>query len=107
MVYFLLKNPDTLRKVRAEIDTVLEGRPMQAEDMDKLPYLEAVMRETLRLAPTAPARSVRALHEETLGNGKHSIPTDANLVVHTWIMQKDPAIWGEDVRHYGCTFSPS
>ncbi len=38
-IYFLLKNPDKMRKLRAEIDEVLGGRPLEVEDLDKLPYL--------------------------------------------------------------------
>ncbi len=38
-IYFLLKNPDKMRKLRAEIDEVLGGRPLEVEDFDKLPYL--------------------------------------------------------------------
>lgn len=97
MVYFLLKNPETLRKLRTEVDTVLEGKPMQPEDMDRLPYLEAVMRETLRLAPTAPARTVEPLGATTLGDGKYDVDSGVTVAIHTWIMQKDPAVWGEDV----------
>ena len=37
--YFLLKNPDALRKLREEIDTKLGDRPMTVQDIGKLPYL--------------------------------------------------------------------
>lgn len=39
MVYYLLKNPEALRKLRAEVDTVLGSRPAQVEDFSKMPYL--------------------------------------------------------------------
>ena len=38
-LYFLLKNPEAMRKVREEIDTKLGGRPMTVQDVNKLPYL--------------------------------------------------------------------
>lgn len=38
-VYFLLKNPDALRKLREEIDTRIGDRPMTVQDVNKLPYL--------------------------------------------------------------------
>lgn len=37
--YFLLKNPETYRKLREEIDTNIGDRPMTAQDLGKLPYL--------------------------------------------------------------------
>ena len=39
MVYYLLKHPETLRKLRAQVDEVLGERPIQYEDFSKLPYL--------------------------------------------------------------------
>jgi cytochrome P450/NADPH-cytochrome P450 reductase len=39
MVYFLLKNPEAMRKLRVEIDQVVGDRPVQYEDMSKLLYL--------------------------------------------------------------------
>ena len=38
-LYYLLKNPEAMRKVREEIDTKLGGRPMTVQDVNKLPYL--------------------------------------------------------------------
>ncbi len=38
-VYWLLKYPEVMRQVRAEIDQVLQGRRIEVEDFDKLPYL--------------------------------------------------------------------
>lgn len=39
MVYYLLKNPETMRKLRAQIDEVIGVRPVQYEDFANLPYL--------------------------------------------------------------------
>ena len=37
--YFILKNPETYRKLREEIDTMIGDRSMTAHDVGKLPYL--------------------------------------------------------------------
>jgi cytochrome P450/NADPH-cytochrome P450 reductase len=42
MVYYLIKNPETMRKLRAQIDEVLGDRPVQYEDFANLPYLIGV-----------------------------------------------------------------
>ena len=39
ITYFLLKNPDTMRKLREEVDTKIGDRPMTVQDVNKLPYL--------------------------------------------------------------------
>ena len=37
--YYLLKNPEAMRKLREEIDTMIGNRPMTVDDVHKLPYL--------------------------------------------------------------------
>lgn len=43
IIYYLLKNPESMRKLRAEVDEVLQGRPVQYEDFSKLPYLTGAL----------------------------------------------------------------
>jgi cytochrome P450/NADPH-cytochrome P450 reductase len=43
MVYFLLKNPEKMRKLRAQIDEVLGDRPVQYDDLANLPYLTGAL----------------------------------------------------------------
>ncbi len=38
-VYYLLKSPETLRKLREEIDTKIGGRLFTTADLNTLPYL--------------------------------------------------------------------
>ncbi|KAJ7794087.1 fatty acid hydroxylase [Mycena olivaceomarginata] len=100
MVYFLLKNPETLRKLRAQIDEVLGEREVQYEDFAKLPYLIAVMRETLRLAATAPMRSTTPIADTTLGGGKYAVKKGTAIVIQTWELHRDPAVWGDDADEF-------
>lgn len=39
MTYYLIKNPETMRKLQAEVDEVLGGQPVQYQDLSKMPYL--------------------------------------------------------------------
>ena len=39
ILYFLLKNPEAMRKLREEIETHIGDRPMTVNDVHKLPYL--------------------------------------------------------------------
>ncbi|KAI0642931.1 cytochrome P450 [Trametes meyenii] len=98
-VYYLLKNPETLRKLRDEIDTKLGGRRFTTQDLNTLPYLIAVMRETLRLSPTAPARTV-APFEDTVIGGKYFVEKGASIIVNTIDCQRDPKVWGDDADEF-------
>ncbi|KAJ7187245.1 fatty acid hydroxylase [Mycena filopes] len=84
MVYFLLKNPEKMRKLRVEVDEVLGDRPAQYEDFAKLPYLIAVMRETLRLTPSG------ASPRHDPNRGHHA----------RWKIHRDPAVWGDDAEEF-------
>ncbi|KAJ7187234.1 fatty acid hydroxylase [Mycena filopes] len=99
MVYFLLKNPEKMRKLRAEADEVLGDRPAQYEDFAKLPYLIAVMRETLRLGPTAPIRGTSPIEDTTLG-GKYEVKKGTTLILLLFQIHRDPAIWGDDAEEF-------
>ncbi|KAI0671167.1 cytochrome P450 [Trametes maxima] len=92
-VYYLLKNPDTLRKLRDEIDTKLGGRRFTTQDLNTLPYL------TLRLSPTAPARTV-APFEDTVIGGKYFVEKGASIIVNTIDCQRDPKVWGDDANEF-------
>ncbi|KAJ6488891.1 fatty acid hydroxylase [Mycena sanguinolenta] len=100
MVYYLLKNPETMRKLRAQVDEVLGNRPIQYEDFEKLPYLIAVMRETLRLQPTAPARGTSALEDTTLGGGKYALKKGDVMILLMGAMHRDPLVWGSDAEEF-------
>ena len=39
IMYYLLKNPETMRKLREEVDTMIGGRQMTVDDVHKLPYV--------------------------------------------------------------------
>jgi cytochrome P450 / NADPH-cytochrome P450 reductase len=114
VTYNLAKNPDALAKLRAEIDEVLGDQPIQLSDLGKMPYTVgklhsidistfqpslplAIMRETLRLNPTVPIRTVSAVQPTTVCNGKYGIEPDEIVALNTYSMQRDPAVWGSDV----------
>ncbi|KAJ7601926.1 fatty acid hydroxylase [Mycena polygramma] len=102
--------PAALRKVRAEIDQLLGDRPASVDDLSNMPYLTgesvfsldgpAVMRETLRLSPTAAKRGVTPIQDTTIGGGKYFVKAGTTILVHVWNMHRDPAVWGEDAEEF-------
>ncbi|KAJ5930303.1 Oxidoreductase FAD/NAD(P)-binding [Penicillium verhagenii] len=106
LFYYLLKTPHAYKKAQDEVEQVIGQRKITVDDMSKLPYITAVMRETLRLRPTAPFISVHAHptknKEEpvTLGGGKYVLNKDEPIIVMAGKMQRDPKVWGADADEF-------
>lgn len=98
--YFLVKNPHTLQKAQAEVDSVVGKGPIKYEHMAKLPYIEAVLREALRLNPTAPQFGLTANGNQptSLDGGRYVIPAGAQITVWLTRVGRDPELWGEDAE---------
>jgi cytochrome P450 / NADPH-cytochrome P450 reductase len=98
--YALLNNPDVLEKCYAEVDRVLGGdlsvKPTYAQ-VNQLTYIAQVLKETLRLWPTAPAYGIGPLADTTIG-GKYKLKKRYHLVVLTPMLHRDKTVWGEDAE---------
>ncbi|KAJ5469625.1 Bifunctional cytochrome NADPH reductase [Penicillium diatomitis] len=106
LFYYLLKTPHAYKKAQEEVDRVIGRRKITVEDMAKLPYITAVMRETLRLKPTAPMIAVHAHPEKnkedpvTLGGGKYVLHKDEPIILLLGKMQRDPKVYGPDADEF-------
>ncbi|KAI3523989.1 hypothetical protein L1887_02561 [Cichorium endivia] len=61
----LIKNPESLKKVQQEVRNVIGNKgKVHEDDLYKLNYLKAVIKETLRLYPVAPLLVARESREE-------------------------------------------
>lgn len=89
----LLNHPESLNKVKNELDTKIgEDRILDEEDISNLPYLQNVISETLRLYPAAPLLAPH-LSSQNCCLGGYNIPADTILMVNAWAVQRDPKVW--------------
>lgn len=86
--YLLSKHPDVERRLRSEIDEVLGGRLPTAKDVKGLPYLERVLKETMRLYPPAWTTGREVLEDVELSGVK--IPKGAQVLTSQWVVHRDP-----------------
>uniref|UniRef100_A0A0E0LDI4 Cytochrome P450 n=1 Tax=Oryza punctata TaxID=4537 RepID=A0A0E0LDI4_ORYPU len=90
----LINNPSVLRKLQAELDTVVgDARLADESDIPNLPYLQAVAKETLRLHPTGPLVVRRSLEHATVAG--YDVPAGATVFVNVWAIGRDAAWWPE------------
>ena len=92
LFYALLENPQAYTKLQEEIDTVIGKASVTFEHMSKLPYLEACLRETLRLYPTAPALILTAKGDQIVGDGRWMIKGGENIILLLDKMHRDPEV---------------
>jgi cytochrome P450 / NADPH-cytochrome P450 reductase len=96
-IYQLLRHPDVMANVVAEVDRVLGGdraRVPQFEDVAQLRYLDQTLRESLRLWPTAPAFGLTAKADTLLG-GEIPVHHRDVVLVLTPVLHRDPAVWSD------------
>eukprot|EP00878_Enallax_costatus_P020682 GHUV01021871.1.p1 GENE.GHUV01021871.1~~GHUV01021871.1.p1 ORF type:complete len:448 (+),score=109.54 GHUV01021871.1:312-1655(+) len=92
-LYYVAKHPEVKAKVFAEIERFGRARKVTHEDMDKFPYLEAVLYESLRLSPPGWMTSREAVEDITL-NGVF-IPKGAVVYIDFYGIQRDAQYWPE------------
>ncbi|KAK1422230.1 hypothetical protein QVD17_25197 [Tagetes erecta] len=89
----LLNNPSALKAAQAEIDKhVGRDRLVEESDLKNLVYLNAIIKETLRLYPVVPLSLPHESIEDCIVNG-YNVPKGTRLMVNLWKIHHDPNIW--------------
>ncbi|KAI5235172.1 putative P450 monooxygenase [Aureobasidium subglaciale] len=99
LFYELLSNPEAYSAAQKEVDDVIGKQKITLELLAKLPYLNACLRETLRLHPTAPGFALAAKGDQVLG-GKYKIKSGEVCVALLTLIQRDTAVYGEDAEAF-------
>ncbi|KAE8675292.1 putative Cytochrome P450 [Hibiscus syriacus] len=91
----LLNNRDALNKLRNELDIhVGNNRLVEETDMKNLVYLQAVIKETMRLYPAAPISLIHEAAEDCTVSGYH-VPAGTWLITNLYKLQHDPRTWSD------------
>jgi cytochrome P450 len=91
--YLLSEHPAVLEKVLAELQAVLAGRDPQVDDLPKLVYCDWVIKESMRLYPSAWTQGRQAVEAFDL-DGYH-FPAGTMLMFSQWVLHRLPDIWGD------------
>jgi cytochrome P450 len=92
-IYLLGKHPAAMERARTEVDAQLADRSATVEDVRKLPFIDAVIRESLRLYPPAYSVGRQSLRELELGG--HVIPKGVQVSMSPYIVQRDPRFFDD------------
>ncbi|KAJ9640397.1 hypothetical protein H2201_002556 [Coniosporium apollinis] len=102
-VYLLCRHPDVQRRLREEIRAGLSSisdpaAQITSTDIDRLPYLNAVCNEVLRVfSPVGLTLRAAANDSTILG---HFIPKDTTIIISPWAVNVSKELWGEDALEF-------
>ncbi|XAR63772.1 Trans-cinnamate 4-monooxygenase [Bertholletia excelsa] len=88
----LVNHPAVQRKIRDEISAVLGENQVTESNLHELPYLQATVKETLRLHTPIPLL-VPHMNLEEAKLGGYTIPKESKVVVNAWWLANNPAWW--------------
>lgn len=89
----LMRNPSVMKTLQNEVREVA-GRKCDIveEDLAKMPYLKAVMKENLRLHPPVPLLVPRESTKDTVVLG-YDVAAGTRVLVNAWKIGRDPTLW--------------
>ncbi|CAN1306191.1 Desmethyl-deoxy-podophyllotoxin synthase [Linum perenne] len=92
----LINNPTSMGKAQTELRQAFKANP-NIEETDlhhhNLPYLRAIIKETLRLHPPGPLLPRESV--EPCKVGGYQIPPRAKILINAYAIGRDPMIWSE------------
>jgi cytochrome P450 len=91
----LIRNPNSMEKVRNELRDVIGSQELDELNVSKLPYLQAVVKESIRMHPVAPFIVPRVIMEDGVEIGGFDMPKDARVIINAWAIGHDPTVWPE------------
>ncbi|XP_061816473.2 cytochrome P450 17A2 [Nerophis lumbriciformis] len=93
IIAYLLHHPEVQERVQKELDEQVGGeRPVCAADRGRLPYLDSVINEGMRIRPVSPVLIPHsAMTESSIGG--HAIRPGTRVLVNMWSIHHDPHCW--------------
>ena len=102
--YLLAQHPDVVAKIEVELEQVLHGRSPTPADFPHLIYTNQVIKESMRLYPSAWSISRRALSDDTIDG--HHIPARAIVALSPYTLHRHATYWPNPQRFDPDRFTP-
>ena len=101
-LYLLARHPDVQATVRAEVDEI--GGVPTAAQAATLSYTTMVLKETMRLYPSAPLTGRRSVADDEIGG--YLFPAGSDVLVAPWVTHRHPAFWESPAVFDPLRFTP-
>ncbi|XP_047148080.1 cytochrome P450 82A4-like [Vigna umbellata] len=97
-ISLILANSSVLKKVKNELDIQIgKEKLVSVSDISKLTYLQAIVKETLRLYPAGPLLAPREFTENCTLSG-YNIKKGTRLITNAWKIQTDSNVWEDPLE---------
>lgn len=96
-LYLLAANPDKQQLLVDEVDSFGRDRKPSLEDLESLPFLDACLKEGLRLYPPAPTHIREAARDTEIGG--YRVRKGQWLGCAVWSMHRNPKYWKVTMPH--------
>jgi cytochrome P450 len=100
ILYYLLKNPSTYRRLQSEIDIAAkEGRisdPVTFKEAQGLSYLQAVIKEALRIHSATGLGLQRLVPATGATLAGRQFPPRATVGINAWVAHRNTSVYGSD-----------
>ncbi|BBN02525.1 protein MpCYP829-like2 [Marchantia polymorpha subsp. ruderalis] len=98
----LLRHPNIMERLQSELDDAIgKERLVEEADLNNLEYLQAVVKETLRLHPVGALGMAHFSTEATKVAG-YDIPANTRVMLNLYAIGRDPKVWENPLK-----FDPS
>ncbi|KAF1930890.1 pisatin demethylase [Didymella exigua CBS 183.55] len=102
VIAYLNIYPDTLATLRRELDEAIAAGtlsdPATFQEAQKLPYLQAVIMEALRVHPAVAAPMTRVVGPQGLQIAGQFFPPGTEVGVNAWVIHNNKSIFGADAH---------
>ncbi|XP_060181244.1 geraniol 8-hydroxylase-like [Lycium barbarum] len=89
----LLRQPEIMKKVQVELAEVIgKGKSVEETDAPRLPYLQCIIKETLRMHPPFPLLLPRKV-EQDVELCDYIIPKGSQVLINAWAIGRDSTFW--------------
>ncbi|MBX9687834.1 MAG: cytochrome P450 [Candidatus Obscuribacterales bacterium] len=86
-LHLISKNPEVEAKLLDELQSVLQDRPIEANDFHRLNYTRKVIFESMRLRPPVWAIAREAVEDCFIG--KYDVPKGVSIMISQWVNNQD------------------
>ncbi|WP_375772616.1 cytochrome P450 [Archangium gephyra] len=100
----LLQHPEVYEKLQHEVDTVLGGRMPTSEDVKQLPFMQQVLKETLRMYPPSHLQGRTVLKDVELEG--YALAKGDSLLLSPYVLHRNEEFYPEPERFRPERFSP-